>query len=128
MPARIPRNVVVVPPRPREGMSRAHADHVKQLPCLVCGKVGKGDPHHLMRGLPVGERGTSRRASDQWCIPACRPHHDEMHACGNDDTWLASRGIDGRGIAKSLWTERGDKKAMLRIIIRSLNRRGIYVS
>jgi hypothetical protein len=100
---------------------------VKTLPCLICGLLKNLDPHHLMRGLPPDERGMGRKASDQWAIPACRADHDALHAAGNDDAWLAERNIDGRAIARALWTKRGDLAAMLRIVARSLNARGVYI-
>lgn len=119
MRARIPREVVKVPPRHREGMSEAHRKMVKTLPCLACGKWGPSDPHHLQRGIPVGERGVGRKASDQYLIPLCRSCHDAAEAGGDDEAWLVARGYDGRDVAKSLWTERGDPEAMLRIITRA---------
>lgn len=127
MRARIPRTVPVVPPRPRDGMSPKHEEDIRCLCCIGCGKAPRNDPHHLQRGLPANERGMSRRASDQWAIPLCRKCHRLAEATGDDEAVLASWGIDGRGIAKCLWTERGDRKAMMRIVVRSLNLRGIYV-
>jgi hypothetical protein len=117
------------PIRPREGMDSDHLTMLKQLPCLICGSERKQmDPHHLMRGLPANERGMSRTASDQYAIPACRDCHREIHddKQADDDAWLAARGIDGRGIARSLWTARGDEDALRRIVERSLLTRGVY--
>lgn len=127
MRPRIARSVVTVPPRPREGMSRRYLDAVKVLPCVVCGRLGV-DPHHLMRGLPEGERGIARRAADRWAIPLCRQDHDAAHLHGDDEEWLTERGVDGRALAQALWGARDDIKAMLRIIGRNLNARGVYVS
>lgn len=127
MRPRIARSVVTVPPRPREGMSRQHEEAIRCMPCLHCGKAPRVDPHHLQRGLPPRERGMGRRASDQFAIPLCRRCHDAAEATGDDEAVLASWGIDGRGIAAALWRVKGDRKAMMRVIARSLNARGIYV-
>lgn len=128
--ARIPHAMPKHEPiRPREGMDGDHLTMLKSLPCLICGEEHKKmDPHHLMRGLPANERGMARTASDQYALPACRDCHIEIHneKQADDDAWLAARGIDGRGIARSLWTARGDEDAMRRIVERSLLTRGVY--
>ena len=129
MRPRIDRSVVTVPPRVREGMSSRHLDDLRALPCAVCGRLvgGRSDPHHLLRGLPVKERGMGRRASDQYAIPACRQHHEELHAAADDEAYLTRHGIDGRALARALWAARGDRKAMLRVMARTLNQRGIFI-
>jgi hypothetical protein len=50
-----------------------------------------------------------------------------MHAAGDDEKWLIERGIDGRAVATALWSERSDPGRMIRVIIRSLSARKIYV-
>lgn len=117
--ARIPRSVVTVPPRKREGMSGAHLAMVRKLPCIVCGRPAE-EAHHLLRGLPPDERGTSRRAADRWAVPVCIRDHRAAHAHGDDERWLAERGVDGRAIAAALWSARGDEQAMMRVVERSL--------
>jgi hypothetical protein len=112
-------------------MSDDHRKMVKRLPCLVCGKNGPSDPHHLKRALPTNERGASRKAADRYLIPLCRdPLNDHGNGChekaeGTDDeAWLAENGIDGRAIAGALWRATGELDAMLRIVERSLLTRG----
>jgi hypothetical protein len=108
-------------------MSDSHMKMVSALPCLVCGRAEpyvRVDPHHLQRGLPVGERGMSRRAADRYLIPLCREHHTAAEAI-DDEAWLTARGIQGRDIAAALWGARGDENAMTRIVERSLLARRI---
>jgi hypothetical protein len=129
MRPRIARHVVIVPPRPRAGMSEQHRRDVAKLPCIACGSVHNVEAHHLLR---TGEHGMARKSSDQWCIPLDKKCHDpneqdSLHADGDEEAWLAARGIDGRGLARSLWEKRGDLAAMFRIVARSLNARGIYL-
>ena len=125
--ARISRDLPQPVRREREGMSSAHEEHIRCCPCLVCGKPPRNDPHHLQRGLPANERGTGRRASDQWLIPLCRTCHTWAEATGNDDERLASVGIDGRAIARVLWSHRGSLASIVRVVVRSLQGRGIHV-
>lgn len=69
-----------------------------------------------------------RRASDQYLIPLCRGCHEWVEATGDDESRLTECGIHGREIAKTLWGNRGDRPAMMRVVIRSLNARGVYVA
>ncbi len=115
---RIPRTVPLPQRKHRIGMSAGHLAAVRALPCLICGR-NPVDPHHLLRGIPPSERGTGRRASDQWAVPLCRSCHISLHARGNDDEFFAEHMIDGRAVARALWAARGDGKAMLRIVERN---------
>ena len=104
MPApRIPRTVPQGVREPRDGMSRAHLEDVRQCDCLLCGAPGPNDPHHLLRADPT--RGMGRKAADRYTIPACRACHDRMHEHGDDEEVLAQLGIDGRAVASALWRQ-----------------------
>ena len=76
-----------------------------------------------MRGVDNMPKGTSRRHPDRWTVPLCHKHHlgskDSAHMHGNDEVWLASKGIDGRALAAALWKRTGDYEAMLRITERA---------
>jgi len=63
--------------KPRPFRSRRYLDWVKQQPCVMCGAPAD-DPHHL---IGVGHMsGMGRTAPDTMAMPACRQHHDEIHA------------------------------------------------
>jgi hypothetical protein len=126
MKPRIARSVPVVPERKREGMSPSHLAALRALPCVSCG-LPASEAHHLMRGIPVKERGTGRRSSDRYAIPLCRICHTTAHFYGDDEAYLAVRGVDGRAVAEALWRERGEPDAMRRIVERLLSSRRIYV-
>ena len=71
-------------------------------------------------------KGMGRKNEDRWAIPLCSIPggcHDKAHAAGDDEAWLASRGVDGRSVATALWAARGDLKAMERIVFRSFQGR-----
>lgn len=100
----------------RPGMSEAHLECVRQLPCCICGKVGRGDPHHLRI---ASERGMAVKAPDRWSVPMCRIHHDEAHLVGTkvENRWFAERGIASViDLAAALWNATGDLERMKLII------------
>ncbi|MBM4073869.1 MAG: DUF968 domain-containing protein [Planctomycetes bacterium] len=107
-----------LPERPskqrREGESPKHRRNVAALGCVLCGRAA--DPHHLM-GLDKG-RGMGMRNTDRWAIPICRKHHDEAHAAGDDEAYLAQHGVDARALASSLWASRDDVEGMRRVVFR----------
>ena len=115
---RVAREIMRHVRRQRPGMSRAYIDDLKLCLCVRCGRPGPNDPHHLQRSVPVGERGTGRRASDQFAIPLCRRCHRWVESTGDDEAQLASIGIDGRALAAASWRERGRPEAMQRIAVR----------
>jgi hypothetical protein len=116
--ARIPRAAPTGIREPREGMSSDHTAMVKTLLCLGCG-CQACDPHHLLRADPT--RGMGRKAADRFCVPICRKCHDLIHAryAEDDEVFFTERGIDARGVASALWTARGDKSGMERIVFRA---------
>ena len=119
MPApRIARNVVKAARQPREGDSVAHLRWLKTLNCVVCGKPAD-DPHHLLRGVDNRPKGMGRKNPDRWAIPSCRACHDDMHAAGDDEAFLAAQGIDGRSIAFALWACTGNTEIAERTILRA---------
>ena len=99
----------------REGMSASHLANIRKCCCLICADAPV-DPHHLLR---TGEHGTGRRSSDRWAVPLCGIHHAALHAHGDEDAWFAKHDIDGRAIAKALWSKRDDLEAMQRIAWRT---------
>lgn len=68
-----------------------HMAAVKELPCVICGKPGPSDAHHVFHG-----RYGSRKASDFDVISLCKAHHqDGPDAIHNDKSgWLERYGPD----------------------------------
>lgn len=133
MSARIARTVVIVPPRPREGMSASYLADIRSLPCIICGRPATV-AHHLMRVGMEGDRGMGRKNADRWALPFDDEHHgeqypDSIHRAypGGEEAWLAWKQIDGRGLATVLWSHRGAREAMRRVVVRSLTLRGIHI-
>ena len=105
----------------RPGMSDAHLDLIRQLPCARCGSPSPSEPHHL-KSLLSSERGMARRSSDQWAVPlgpafGCGCHAEvEKIGTKNEVAWFGEVGIDPHELAMGLWNVTGDKDRMLRVL------------
>src|SRR5262249_54902975 len=66
--------------------SKAHLAFVASQPCLVC-KMAPCDAHHLKIAQP---RSLGRKVSDEFTVPLCRKHHQELHRHGNEANWWAN--------------------------------------
>lgn len=107
------------PREDREGNDEKHLKAIRLCPCCVpgCNVVGV-DPHHL-KCIP-GTRGVALRAPDQYAVPLCRTHHDEIEKIGsrNERSWFARIGIDPENLADALWrSPRGNGAAYTRIVL-----------
>ena len=73
--------------------SQKHLAKVRELPCVICGWI-PSDPHHLRS---VGhQRGASIKNGDDFTIPLCRKHHEELHMFGSEKLFLDLHGIDAK--------------------------------
>jgi hypothetical protein len=79
--------------------SKAHLAFVASQPCLVC-KTAPCDAHHLKVAQP---RSLGRKVSDEFTVPLCRKHHQELHRHGNEATWWANMQVTPMPIARELW-------------------------
>lgn len=84
------------PPRKR---SKAHLLFVREQPCLVCQQT-PCDAHHLKFAQP---RALGRKVSDEFTVPLCRAHHEELHRHGNERAWWANLQIAPLPVAQDLW-------------------------
>ncbi|MEY9594028.1 hypothetical protein ABIA06_006319 [Bradyrhizobium yuanmingense] len=84
------------PPRKR---SKAHLLFVREQPCLVCRQT-PCDAHHLTFAQP---RALGRKVSDEFTVPLCRAHHEELHRHGNERAWWANLQIAPLPLAQQLW-------------------------
>ncbi|WP_027524846.1 ERF family protein [Bradyrhizobium sp. Ec3.3] len=84
------------PPRKR---SKAHLLFVRDQPCLVCRQT-PCDAHHLKFAQP---RALGQKVSDEFTVPLCRAHHQELHRHGNERAWWANLQIVPLPVAQLLW-------------------------
>jgi hypothetical protein len=60
--------------------NKAHLAFVAAQPCLVCQR-SPCDAHHLKFAQP---RALGRKVSDEYTVPLCRDHHQDLHRHGNE--------------------------------------------
>lgn len=85
--------------------SKSHLRFVASQPCLIC-KGSPCDAHHLKFAQA---RSLGMKVSDEFTVPLCRSHHQELHRHGNEVAWWANGQFAPLDVAKSLWeaSERG---------------------
>jgi len=108
----------------RPGMSAAHCDAIRRLPCCITGRMPAGTIHHLKQG--TGERGMGLRASDRWGVPLCPHEHEELERAGsrNELAWFAGKGIDNPiALAVALWAASPDVPRMTAIVVEHRGKR-----
>jgi hypothetical protein len=48
-------------------------------------------------------RSLGRKVSDEFTVPLCRDHHQQLHHHGNEIAWWANVQITPLDVAKELW-------------------------
>src|SRR5439155_8742499 len=79
--------------------NKGHLAFVAAQPCLVC-QCLPCDAHHLKFAQP---RALGRKVSDEFTVPLCREHHDELHRHGNERAWWTNLQIAPMEVARGLW-------------------------
>jgi DNA recombination protein Rad52 len=86
-------------PEPRRIRSKAHLAYVARLSCVICGRK-PAQAHHVRFAQPSA---MARKVSDEFAVPLCSTHHDEVHASGDERAWWQTQGTDPLAIAADLW-------------------------
>jgi len=71
--------------------SKKHMAVVRSHGCCIC-KNPVADAHHLR--IVGHKRAAAMKNGDDFTIPLCRKHHDELHSFGDEALFLALHGID----------------------------------
>lgn len=95
----LPESGLVHPKEPPRKRSKAHLLFVRAQPCLVCQQT-PCDAHHLKFAQP---RALGRKVGDEFTVPLCRAHHEELHRHGNERAWWANLQIAPLPVAQELW-------------------------
>jgi hypothetical protein len=85
--------------KPLRKRSKAHLAYVRAQPCVVCQRQ-PCDAHHLKFAQ---SRALGRKVSDEFTVPMCRDHHDELHRHGNEMAWWANLRISPLEVARDFW-------------------------
>ena len=87
-------------PKEKRLRDKGHLEFVASQPCLVCGRK-PAQAHHLKFAQP---RAMALKVSDEFTLPLCNIHHDELHRTGDERAWWARHGIiDPLKFAARLW-------------------------
>lgn len=86
---------------PKRIRSKEHLRYVATQPCVVCGRA-PSHAHHLRHAQP---RGLALKVSDEFTVPLCAVHHDEIHRTTKEEAWWRERDIDPLALAAALWRE-----------------------
>ena len=94
-------------PKERRIRDRAHLAFVASQPCLVCGRR-PAQAHHLRFAQ---SRAMALKVSDEYTLPLCNTHHDQLHRTGDERAWWARHGfIEPLKIAARLWAASGNRQ------------------
>ncbi len=101
----------------RPGMSEPHLALVRKLPCTVCLSMPAGTVHHLKS--ETGERGMGVRSTDQWGVPMCMIHHEEVERAGTkkEVAYFKKVKVNPHELAKALWRASGDLPKMTLLVL-----------
>ncbi|MAS06772.1 MAG: hypothetical protein CL534_19090 [Ahrensia sp.] len=86
---------------PKRLRDPGHLKFVVRHGCVICGK-NRTQAHHLTFAQP---NAMGRKVSDEFTVPLCSMHHQELHHAGNEPAWWEEKGVDPKQIAKALWEE-----------------------
>jgi len=86
---------------PKRVRSKEHLRFVASQPCVICGR----QPTHAHHLRHAQSRGVSLKVSDEFTVPVCAIHHNDVHRFGNEEAWWRKQNIEPLGIARSLWEQ-----------------------
>jgi DNA recombination protein Rad52 len=86
---------------PKRIRCKQHLRFVAREPCVICGRQPT-HAHHLRHAQP---RGLGLKVSDEFTVPLCAIHHNDVHRVGMEETWWRERNIEPLEIAKKLWQQ-----------------------
>ncbi|QPF90243.1 ERF family protein [Bradyrhizobium commune] len=87
------------PKEPTRKRSKGHLRFVRSQACLVCNKRPT-DAHHLKFAQ---QRALGCKVSDEFTVPLCRAHHQDLHRHGDERSWWTNMQISPLPIATELW-------------------------
>ena len=83
---------------PRRFRDKAHLRTVAAMPCLICGRA-PSHAHHLKFAQ---RHGLAQKVSDEFTVPLCAVHHDELHRSSAEPGWWREKEAQIR--CRSRWS------------------------
>ena len=74
-------------PKPKRLRDKDHLKYVAQQPCLACGRR----PSHAHHVRFAQAHGMGTKVSDEFTVPLCSTHHDEIHRTGDEQRWCVEQ-------------------------------------
>jgi DNA recombination protein Rad52 len=93
---------------PRRIRCKEHLRFVASQPCLICGR----SPPHAHHVRFAQSRGLSLKVSDEFTVPLCATHHQQIHTTGKEREWWLDRKVDPLSVARDLWQESRQNKGL----------------
>ena len=90
---------VLAIPEPKRFRCKEHLRFVASQPCLICGR----SPSHAHHIRYAQSRGLSLKVSDEFTVPLCAIHHNQIHTTLKEKEWWQERNIDPLKVAGELW-------------------------
>jgi len=90
---------------PKRFRSKEHLKFVASQPCLICERR-PAQAHHVQFAQP---RAMASKVSDEFAVPLCVTHHQQLHQTGDEVEWWRIHTIDPLRQAARLWTVTADK-------------------
>jgi hypothetical protein len=84
---------------PKRRRCEEHFKNIRAQPCLICGRA-PSHAHHLRFAQP---QALGRKVSDEYTVPLCSMHHDDLHRFGAELAWWENRNIEPLAVAQQLW-------------------------
>lgn len=91
-------------PKHQRLRSNKRLQKARDLGCAICGKYA--DAHHLR--IVGHKRAGALKNGDDYTIPLCRQHHEDLHSWGDEELFLDYHGVDWQALLTRLNREDGE--------------------
>jgi DNA recombination protein Rad52 len=86
---------------PKRIRCKEHLRYVASQPCVICGRA----PSHAHHVRYAQRRGLGIKVSDEFTVPLCASHHQQLHNTTMEREWWQERKVDPLIAAANLWRE-----------------------
>ena len=87
--------------QPRRMRCKEHLRFIASQPCVICGRT----PSHAHHVRYAQVRGLGLKVSDEFTVPLCAIHHQQLHKTTKEREWWHEWKLDPLIVARALWNE-----------------------